>query len=144
MKYKFEQLSSDNYKLTYKDKSFEFKADVNTTKELQNIVVKGRNKMIIALAKEGMSIKQLTVETKANGKTYYDNSNVVEMEKGYQEEAMLEFFDKKCIEIFKAPLQDLMTDIGLDTVEDGKKFGTELIQCLTGRKINEEDFTKAQ
>lgn len=144
MKYKFEQLSSDNYKLTYKDKSFEFKSDVNSTKELQGLVVKGRNKMIVALAKEGMSIKQLTIETKVNGKTYYDNSNVVEMEKSYQEEAMLEYFDKKCIEIFKTPLESLMIDIGLETAEEGKKFGTEFIQCLTGKKINQEDFTKAQ
>lgn len=144
MKYKFEQLSSDNYKLTYKDKSFEFKSDVNTTKEMQGLVAKGRNKMIVALAKEGMSIKQLTIETKVNGKTYYDNSNVVEMEKSYQEEVMLEYFDKKCIEIFGMAIQDLMLDIGLETQEEGKKFGVELIKCLIGKKINIEDFMKAQ
>lgn len=144
MKYKFEQLSSDNYKLTYQDKSFEFKSDVNTTKELQSLTAVGRKKMIIALAKEGLSIKQLTIETKVNGKTYYDNSNVVEMEKSYQEEAMLEYFDKKCIQIFGLPIQDLMLDIGLETQEEGKQFGIELIKCLTGKKINTEDFMKAQ
>lgn len=144
MKYKFEQLSSDNYKLTYKDKSFEFKSDVNATKEMQSLVVKGRKKMIVDLAKEGISIKSLTIETKENGKTYYDNSNVVEMEKGYQEEIMLEYFDTKCKELFKMPIQELMLDIGLETIEESKQFGMELIKCLTGRKLNEESFTKAQ
>lgn len=144
MKYKFEQLSSDNYKLTYQDKSFEFKSDVNTTKELQSLTAEGRKKMIVALAKEGLSIKQLTIETKVNGKTYYDNSNVVEMEKSYQEEAMLEYFDKKCIQIFGLAIQDLMLDIGLETQEEGKQFGIELIKCLTGKKIKTEDFMKAQ
>ena len=144
MKYKFEQLSSDNYKLTYKDKTFEFKSDVNTTKELQSLTAEGRKKMIIALAKNGLSIKQLTIETKVNGKTYYDNSNVVEMEKSYQEETILEYFDKKCIQIFGLPIQDLMSDIGLETQEEGKQFGVELIKCLTGKNINTEDFMKAQ
>lgn len=144
MKYKFEQLSSDNYKLTYQDKSFEFKSDVNSTKEMQGLIAKARNKMIIDLAKENTSIKDLTIEKKINGKTYYDNSNVIEMEKSYQEEIMLEYFDKKCIQIFKMPIQDLMTDIGLETQEEGKQFGIEFIQCLTGKKINTEDFTMAQ
>lgn len=144
MKYKFEQISSDNYKLTYKDKSFEFKSDVNATKEMQSLVVKGRKKMIVDLAKEGISIKSLTIETKENGKTYYDNSNVVEMEKGYQEEIMLEYFDTKCIELFKMPIQELVLDIGLETAKESEQFVIELIQCLTGRKLNEESFTKAQ
>lgn len=144
MKYKFEQLSSDNYKLTYQDKSFEFKSDVNSTKEMQGLIAKARNKMIIDLAKENTSIKDLTIEKKVNGKTYYDNSNVIEMEKSYQEEIMLEYFDKKCIQIFKMPIQDLMTDIGLETTEEGKQFGIELIQCLTGKKLSQEAFMKAQ
>lgn len=144
MKYKFEQISSDNYKLTYKDKTFEFKSDVNSTREMQGLVVKARTRMVMDLAKKGMSIKQLTIETKENGKTYYDNSNVVEMEKGYQEEIMLEYFDTKCIEVFKIPIQELMLDIGLETIEESKQFGMELIKCLTGRKLNEESFMKAQ
>lgn len=144
MKYKFEQISSDNYKLTYKDKTFEFKSDVNSTREMQGLVAKARTRMVMDLAKKGMSIKQLTIETKENGKTYYDNSNVVEMEKGYQEEIMLEYFDEKCVQLFKMSIQELMSDIGLETAEEGKKFGVELIQCLTGKKVNVEDFMKAQ
>lgn len=143
MKYKFEKLSEDNYKLTYKDKSFEFKSDVETIKEIQGLIVEARNKMIIDLSKQGMSIKQLTIEIKENGKTYYDNSNVQEMEKSYQEKAVLEFYDKKCKSLFKMSMNDLMKDIELETEEEGKNFGIEFMSCLTGKDL-EKTFTKAQ
>jgi hypothetical protein len=40
MKYKFERLSEDNYKLTYKDKEFTFKSSVKIISELQSLIVK--------------------------------------------------------------------------------------------------------
>jgi hypothetical protein len=135
MKYKFERLSEDNYKLTYKDKEFTFKSSVKIISELQSLIVSARKIMITELAKNGSSIKELTKEVKENGKTYYDNSNAKELEKVYQEEATMNYFNNKSVELFNMELQDLFNDIGLEEANEIQQFTTELVQCLSGKSI---------
>lgn len=135
MKYKFEKLSEDNYKLTYKDKEFTFKSSVKIISELQSLIVSARKIMITELAKNGSSIKELTKEVKENGKTYYDNSNAKELEKVYQEEATMNYFNNKSVELFKMELQELFNDIGLEEANEIQQFTTELVQCLSGKSI---------
>lgn len=135
MKYKFEKLSEDNYKLTYKDKEFTFKSSVKIISELQSLIVSARKIMITELAKNGSSIKELTKEVKENGKTYYDNSNAKELEKVYQEEATMNYFNNKSVELFNMELQDLFNDIGLEEANEIQQFTTELVQCLSGKSI---------
>lgn len=135
MKYKFEKLSEDNYKLTYKDKEFTFRSSVKIISELQSLIVSARKTMIVELAKNGSSIKELTKEVKENGKTYYDNSNAKELEKVYQEEATMNYFNNKSVELFNMELQDLFNDIGLEEANEIQQFTTELVQCLSGKSI---------
>jgi hypothetical protein len=135
MKYKFERLSEDNYKLTYKDKEFTFKSSIKIISELQSLIVSARKIMITELAKNGSSIKELTKEVKENGKTYYDNSNAKELEKVYQEEATMNYFNNKSVELFNMELQDLFNDIGLEEANEIQQFTTELVQCLSGKSI---------
>lgn len=135
MKYKFEKLSEDNYKLTYKDKEFTFKSSVKIISELQSLIVSARKTMITDLAKNGSSIKELTKEVKENGKTYYDNSNAKELEKVYQEEATMNYFNDKSVQLFNMELQDLFNDIGLEEANEIQQFTTELVQCLSGKSI---------
>jgi hypothetical protein len=135
MKYKFERLSEDNYKLAYKDKEFTFKSSVKIISELQSLIVSARKIMITELAKNGSSIKELTKEVKENGKTYYDNSNAKELEKVYQEEATMNYFNNKSVELFNMELQDLFNDIGLEEANEIQQFTTELVQCLSGKSI---------
>lgn len=135
MKYKFERLAEDNYKLTYKDKEFTFKSSVKIISELQSLIVSARKIMITELAKNGSSIKELTKEVKVNGKTYYDNSNAKELEKVYQEEATMNYFNNKSVELFNMELQDLFNDIGLEEANEIQQFTTELVQCLSGKSI---------
>lgn len=135
MKYKFERLAEDNYKLTYKDKEFTFKSSVKVISELQGLIVNARNKMVIELAKENTTIKELTKEVKENGKTYYDNSNVRELEKNFQEKATMDYFNEKSVQLFGMELQDLFNDIGLEGTNEIHKFTTELVQCLSGKSI---------
>lgn len=132
MKYEFEKVSEDTYKLKYKDKEFEFKTNVKLISEMQGIVAEARIQLIQDFAKKGQSIKDLVIERKENGKTYYDNSNKIELEKIYQEKLTLEFFDKKSVELFGMSLIDLMEDIGLDENDSGK-FATELTTYLSGK-----------
>ena len=132
-KYEFTKVSTDNYILKYKDKSFEFKTDISLANQMQGIYMNARVKMIKDLAKDGLSIKVLSIETKRDGKTYVDNSNRIELENAYNEEAMAKFFDDLCKSRFGMSLAELLIDIGI--VEDTKAvgdFSAELISALTG------------
>ena len=132
MKYEFIKVGEDTTKLKYKDKEFEFKTNVKLVSEIQGILKKSRIKIIQDLAKDGISIKSLTIETKKDGKTYYDNSNKTELEKIYQEEAMLDFINAKSEEIFGMSIEKLLEDIGLSTEVEGEKFAKDFFSYLGG------------
>ena len=132
-KYEFTKVSTDNYILKYKDKSFEFKTDISLANQMQGIYMNARVKMIKDLAKDGLSIKDLSIETKRDGKIYVDNTNRIELENAYNEEAMAKFFDDLCKSRFGLTLAELLIDIGI--VEDTKAvgdFSAELTSALTG------------
>lgn len=131
MKYNF-SCENDNVTLKYKDKEFTFKRDVKLISELQGLVMEARQRMIEDYAEKGKSIKSLTIETKKDGKTYYDNSNKNELEKIYQEKVTIEFYNNKCIELFGMDLANLMQDIGLTTEDEGSKFANDLLTNLSG------------
>lgn len=131
MKYSFVS-EEDNVCLKYKDKEFNFKVNVKLISEMQGIVMEARKRMIQDFAKTGQSIKDLTIETKENGKTYYDNTNKLELERIYQEQLTIEFFNKKCEEYFGMDLATLMLDIGLETEDEGSKFSTDLVSYMSG------------
>lgn len=135
MKYKFEKTAEDTYKLTYKEKEFTIKSSVKIISELQGLISDARKNMITELAKNGSSIKNLTIEVKENGKTYYDNSNVKELEKVYQEQATVDYFNNKSIELFGMELQELLNDIELVTAEEVQEFTTKLVSCLSGKDL---------
>ena len=132
MKYQFIKVDEDTTKLKYKDKEFEIKRNVKLVSEIQALVMKARVKMIQDFAKQGISIKDLTIETKKDGKTYYDNSNKVELEKVYQEQITLEYFNNKYQELFGMDMSSLIQDIGLEKEDEVSKFSEELVQCLNG------------
>lgn len=131
MKYNF-SCENDDVTLKYKDKEFTFKRDVKLISELQGLVMEARQKMIEDYAEKGKSIKSLTIETKKDGKTYYDNSNKNELEKIYQEKITIEFYNNKCIELFGMDLANLMQDIGLTTEDEGSKFANDFLTYLSG------------
>jgi hypothetical protein len=132
MKYEFIKVDEDTTKLKYKEKEFEFKRNVKLISEMQGLVMKARIKMIQDFSQNGQSIKDLTIEKKINGKTYYDNSNKNELEKIYQEQATIDYFNEKCEELFGMDLANLMVDIGLETEEEGNKFSNDLLTYLSG------------
>ena len=131
MKYKF-TCENDDITLKYKDKEFTFKRDVKLISQLQGLVMEARQRMIEDYAEKGKSIKSLTIETKKDGKTYYDNSNKNELEKIYQEKITLEFYNNKCTELFNMDLPTLMQDMGLATEEEGSKFANDFLTYLSG------------
>ena len=68
MKYEFIKVDEDTSKLKYKDKEFEIKRNVKLVSEMQELIKKSRLKMIMDLAKDGISIDSLTIERKKMGK----------------------------------------------------------------------------
>lgn len=132
MKYRFEKVDEDTTKLIYKDKEFEIKKDVELTKKIQSIYLNGRTKMMVDLAKQGISKKDLVIEKKEAGKTYYDNSNVIEIENTYIQMASLDLYNDISKKYTGMELQELMEDIGLNEI-DSEKFGEEFSQALQGK-----------
>ena len=131
MKYKFEKIDDDTTKLSYKDKEFEIKRDVELTSKLQSVYMRARTKMMLELSKEGITKKDLVIERKEKGKTYYDNSNINELEKYYTEMAFLEIYDEISKKATGMIFQELVLDIGLNENES-EEFGLEFSNALLG------------
>lgn len=132
MKYKFE-VKDDIVTLKYKDKEFTFKTNVKIISEIQKLSAKAEKQMIMDYIGQGKSVKDLTVEVKKNGKTYYDNCNREALKEIYQNELTLEFLNNKCEEFFNMDIVGLITDIGLETEKEGEEFITELFGNMTGK-----------
>lgn len=133
MNYKFEKIDDDTTKLIYKDKEFEIKRDVELTSKMQGVYMKARTKMMIDFSKQGITKKDLVIEKKEKGKTYYDNSNLNELEKYYTEMAFLEIYDEISKEATGMIFQELISDIGLNENES-EEFGLEFSDVLLGKQ----------
>lgn len=133
-KYEFKGTGIDTVKLVYKDKEFEFKRNVDLSKRLQSINVNARKKMIFDLAKDGKTIKDLTIEIKKNDKTYYDNSNVKALEEIYVAEDTSSLFDELSIKLFNMSLEELFEDIGIETEDEVVKFSEDFSRALISKK----------
>lgn len=124
---------TDNYSLKYKDKELKFHADLSIMKEMQSISKRARIKMVTDLAKQGVSLKDFTIEKKENGKTYYDNSNKTELEKAYIDDETATVFNEIIEKQFGMDLMTLLQDIGLQEEKEVEKFSMELMQALIGK-----------
>lgn len=131
-KYEFIKNGVDDYTLKYKDKEINFKSNVNIVNNLQDSISKARMNMIKDLAKEGMTIKDLIIERKENGKTYYDNTNKEELEKAYLEKEQSKVFIEIIEKLFGMSVEDLFIDMELTSVEESTQFSEELGKILVG------------
>ena len=132
MKYEFIKLAEDTYKLKYKEKELEFKSNIKMVSEVQGLMAQARIRMIQDYAKTGHSVKELTIEEKKNGKTFYDNSNKIALEEVYREQLTVEYMNKKCEELFQMDLGELMQDIGLTEEKESEEFVVELSRYMSG------------
>lgn len=131
-KYEFIKNGVDDYTLKYKDKEINFKSNVNIVNNLQDSISKARMNMIKDLAKEGMTIKDLVIERKENGKIYYDNTNKEELEKAYLEKEQSKVFIEIIEKLFGMSVEDLFIDMELTNVEESTQFSEELGKILVG------------
>ena len=132
-KYEIIKKGLDDYNLKYKDNEIEFKTDINVMSKMQSANKQARIKLLKELSKEGISLKDFTIEQKKDGKTYYDNTNKIELEKAYIEEETANIFSDICKDKFGLSLIELIQDIGLETEEEITEFSMELAEALTGK-----------
>lgn len=131
MKYEIIKEGLDDYILKYKDKKIRFKSTVNIVNRLQETTKKARMQMVMDLAKEGKTIKDLIVETEVNGKIIQDHSNKDFIEEGYIQQVQAEVFNNIIKEMLGMSLEELVIDIGLNEKEI-EKFGEDIGKCIVG------------
>ena len=131
MKYKIIKEGLDNYILKYKDQEIRFKSSVDIVSKLQETTKKARMNLVMDLAKEGKTIKDLIVETEKDGKIIQDHSNKDFIEEGYLQQAQTETFNEVIKEMLGVSLEELVMDMGLNEKEV-EEFGIELGKCIVG------------
>lgn len=132
MKYKFEIVDNDTTKLTYKDKDFKIKRNINLLKRTQEVYFKARTKMMVDLTKQGITKKDLIIEKKENGKTYYDDTNIREIENNYIEMENLEIYNSIAEDYTGMSWIELIEDIGLEE-SDIEEFAFNFAKSLQGK-----------
>lgn len=132
MKYKFEIIDNDTTKLTYKDKEFKIKRNINLLKRTQEVYFKARTKMMVDLTKQGITKKDLIIEKKENGKIYYDDTNIREIENNYIEMENLEIYNSIAEDYTGMSWIELIEDIGLEE-SDIEEFAFNFAKSLQGK-----------
>ena len=130
-KYEIIKNGMDDYVLKYKDVEIPFKSTVNIVNRLQDTTKVARMRMVMDLAKEGKTIKDLIVETEKDGKIIQDHSNKDFIEESYVEQAQAEVFNEIVKEMLGKNLEELVVDIGLNENEV-EEFGTDIGKCIVG------------
>lgn len=132
MKYKVIKNGVDDYTLKYKDKEIKFKSKVGLVSELQEVNKKARLQMIKELAEQGMTVKDLIIETTKDGKTIMDHSNKDFLEEGYIQTMQGEIFLKVIEDALGVDYNQLIQEIGLTTEDEITKFSEEIGSAITG------------
>ncbi len=135
--YEFIEVDKDTTKLKYKDKEFLIKRDVGLLKDLQSINVKAKRRMVMELAKEGLTTKDLVIEKDINGKKIMDNSNLTEMENSYVQQESLNVFDNLVNKFCGMSIAELIMDIGILDEKQSEEFGNKLINAFTNVPLDE-------
>ena len=137
--YEFKKVDNDTTKLKMKineeEKEFTIKRDVRLLREMQSINFKARKRMLIDLAKEGLTKDNLITKKEENGKTYYNNSSWQELENQYIEEETLNVFDNIIKDITGYSMTELM--LSLEEAEQDK-FSNELLVAILGVDITKQ------
>jgi hypothetical protein len=134
MKYQFTEKDEDTTILKYQDKEFEIKRDVELQTKVQSVHSKARTKMFIELTKQGIKKEDLIIKEIKNGKTYEDNSNLQEVEKGYVEIETLNLMDEISKKYTNMTFSELIIDIGLseNNYEEIENFTKDFTLAIRG------------
>lgn len=138
MKYQFKKVDADTTELVYKDKSYTFKKDVDLLTKMESLQVRAKRKMVLDLAKEGLTEKDLIVERREGNKTLVDKSNLLSLEKDYLDLVSNEILNEITTKYTNMTLPELLKDIEINISSEGLKeqeqFVYDLLIALRGDK----------
>lgn len=133
MKYKIVEVEEDIIELSYKDKKFSSKRNLDLVKEYEDLERKAKVQFVIDLQKDGYTTNDLVKEVKDGNKTYMDYSSLNYLQEQYVSSKRMEFFQNFCKKITGMSLEELITDIGI-TEEESMQFGLDFSQLITGMR----------
>lgn len=139
MKYEFIKKDEDTTTLKYQDKEFDIIKNIALMNKIQSVNFRAKNKMIIDLAKEGLTLDNLIIKKIENGKKYEDETMVKKMEYNYVVEESLIVFNEICKKYTNMDLETLMKDIGLSEQKESELFGKELKKAIMGISTPSEE-----
>lgn len=131
-KYEIIKNGMDDYTLKYKDTEINFHNSIDIVTELQKVNKRARLKMVLDLKDEGKTVNDLIIEIKKDGKTFYDNSGKLEIEKAYIEAEQGIVFQEIMEKMLNKPLLELITEMDLDEKEV-EEFTTEIGNVISGK-----------
>lgn len=131
MKYEFKRINEDTIELSYKDKKFNIIKDVDSLVKSQDVYNQARTKMLIDMAKKGISVEDLKIKKVENGKTLVDESSLRELEKLYIDAEQRQIFEDASKRYFNMSINELVLDIGL-TANEAEDFGRQLAMAIAG------------
>ena len=132
-KYEIIKNGKDDYTLKYKDQEINFKSTINIVNELQKVNKKARLNLILDLEEQGKTLKDLVKEEKRDGKTYFDNTNRLELEKIYIEDEQSKVFQDMITKMLGKDLFTLISEMELTTEEEISGFSEELGKVMAGQ-----------
>lgn len=132
MKYKFTKVDQDTTELSYKDKKFFIKKDVDLLTKMESLPRRARIKMGADLKQEGMTFSDLEVEKKVGNKTYIDKSTLIETEKMYQDIVANEILSEITQKYTNMSFVELLTDIEINVSELGTEERETFIKEFLG------------
>lgn len=145
--YKFSKLNEDEFRLEYKDKTINFKRDVETAQRIQSIDSEAMMLALADLSKQGYTMQNnpYIVTRKVGNKEIVDESNWNYIIDRKKEEATVLIMDELFVKCLNYHMNDLFYDMGinLDTATDEElniitEFETEFILIMTQGKIKGE------
>lgn len=131
-KYTITKNGVDDYSLKYGETELKLHSTVGLAEKIQNVLSEARKKMIMDLSVNDRTLNDLVKETKKDGKTVVDTSNVDALESLYIEREYARVFEDCIKEMTGKSFIELIQEIGLETEEEGEKLGEELGNILSG------------
>ena len=128
MKYEFRKIDEDTTELIYKDKKFEIKKDIELLTTMESLQVRAKRRMIMDLAKDGLTINDLQVERKEGNKTYIDKSSLISLQNDYLDLTSNEMLSEITKRYTNMSLSELLRDIEINISDEGREEQYNFIQ----------------
>lgn len=132
MKYRFTKIDADTTELSYKDKKFFIKRDIELLQKMESLPQRARLRMSTDLAKEGMTFQDLEVVKKEGSKTTIDKTNSMRLEQMYQDTIANEILSEISQKYTQMSFAELLNDIEINISDLGAEERETFIKCFIG------------